>query len=288
MTESYCGKSCDSCTWRADLRCEGCQTGPGRPVSGDCAIAACCRGKGHETCATCGFLTGCPTRMGRENTPALRQSQRDREAERKKQLDENAPVLGKWLWVLFWLFIPSELGALMTNDSVIQVFPALELPGYLITVAVGLAYALVLWRLTAVGRRYRIAAVCALATMGSGLLTLAGFSQESAAWWLLSLPLMAVELVGVYQEFNAHAEALDGVDDELAEKWRTLWKWNIGLLGALFCCLFLVLVSGLLGALVLIAVSIAIVVVAVLKLVYLYRTAQVFRRYAAQKMEECA
>ena len=226
--------------------------------------------------------------MGRENNPALRQSQRDREAERKKQLDENAPVLGKWLWVLFWLFIPSELGALMTNDSVIQVFPALELPGYLITVAVGLAYALVLWRLTAVGRRYRIAAVCALATMGSGLLTLAGFSQESAAWWLLSLPLMAVELVGVYQEFNAHAEALDGVDDELAEKWRKLWKWNIGLLGALFCCLFLVLVSGLLGALVLIAVSIAIVVVAVLKLVYLYRTAQVFRRYAAQKMEECA
>ena len=84
------------------------------------------------------------------------------------------------------------------------------------------------------------------------------------------------------------AEALDGVDDELAEKWRKLWKWNIGLLGALFCCLFLVLVSGLLGALVLIAVSIAIVVVAVLKLVYLYRTAQVFRRYAAQKMEECA
>ena len=54
-----------------------------------------------------------------------------------------------------------------------------------------------------------------------------------------------------------------------------------GLLAGLFGCLLLVLIAGLLGALVMLAVSIGIVAVAVLKLVYLYRTAQVFRGYSA-------
>lgn len=277
--EGLCGKNCDTCLSREKLACPGCQEGPGRAFSGDCDVAACCRCKGHATCATCGFLTGCPTRMRRENMPALRQSALEREAEWRKWMDENAPALGKWLWVLFWLFIPSEAGSLMTNDSIAGAFPALLVPGQVLTVIVSFAYALVLWKLAAVGKRYRIAALCMLVTAACTILPLTGVQEQSTAWWLVSLPGMAVELVGVYQEFNAHAEVLDGIDDELAGKWRKLWIWNIGLMAGLFGCLLLVLMAGLLGALVMLAVSIGIVAVAVLKLVYLYRTAQVFRGY---------
>lgn len=277
-----CGKNCESCGWRETLACPGCQEGPGRVFSGDCEIAACCRGKGHETCATCGFLDRCRGRI--EDEPARRQRAREREAERRKRLDEKAPILGKWVWVLFWLFIPSEIGSLMTNESLAQALPALELPGQVLTVAVSLAYAFGLWKLTPVGQRYRVAAACTLATVASGLLTLAGLSQGSGLWWLITLPLLAVELAGVYQEYNAHAEALDGVDDGLAEKWRKLWKWEIGLLAGMFGCMLLVLMAGVLGLLALIAVAIGIVVVGVLKLVYLYRTAKVFRAHEAKEV----
>lgn len=283
--EGYCGKSCEICTWRERLGCPGCQEGPGRAFSGGCGIAACCRGKGHATCATCGFLTGCPTRMKREDMPALRQSVLEREAERRKWMGENAPLLGKRLWVLFWLFIPSEIGTLMTNDTIAGAFPALLVPGQVLTVAVSAAYALVLWKLAPVGKRYRAAALCMLVAAALAILPLAGVREQSTVWWLVSLPGMAVSLYGTYQEYQAHAEVLDGVDDDLAAKWRKLWKWEIGFLLGLFGCVVIVLVSYLLGVLAMLAVLIGILVVAVLKLVYLYRTARLFRDHIPSETE---
>lgn len=43
-------KNCDECTYKAELFCSGCQSGPGRVIRGDCKLARCCREKGHETC----------------------------------------------------------------------------------------------------------------------------------------------------------------------------------------------------------------------------------------------
>lgn len=208
------------------------------------------------------------------------------ETERCRLLDERAPLLGKWLWVLFWLLIPNGLAAVMTHENVVQAFPALEAPGMVVEAAAQLTRAGILWKLSEVERRYRLAAVCTLGSVLSVLLSLAGVREGEALWWLFAIPLLAAQLVGIYAECSAHAAVLDGVDDVQAKKWRRLWKWELGLLVSLLGCLLLVVAVGLLGALVMLAVAVGLAVTAVLQLVYLYRTAKLFREWMPRDLSK--
>lgn len=276
--EGYCGKSCVACDWREQLDCPGCQEGPGRVFGGGCGVAACCREKGHQACGTCTHLTGCPQRAGRDRAPEERIRRAEAADQRRRELDRRAPLLGKWLWVLFWLFIPNEIGTLMSSDRVMAAFPLMGMAGELLLLLCGLAYAVILWRLRKTGERYCTAAVCQgiSAVAAVCLAAVDARDTEGGLTFLVTLPVLTAALLATYQEFNAHAEVLDGVDDTLAEKWRKLWKWHIGLLIGVFAC---ILIAGLLGAVVMLAGAIGVAVVSVLKLVYLYRTAKLFREY---------
>ena len=202
------------------------------------------------------------------------------ERERRARLDRNAPVLAKWLWLLFWLVIPSVFSNILTMDTVAGAFPTAGIVGNVLAFLISLAYGVLLWQLREVADRYRTAALCYLAGgIISGVLLLPAIPEGNWLWWLLSLPVMVLELCATYQEFYAHAEVLEELDPELAGKWRLLWKWWIGLLLGLFGCIFLALISAILGLLVLLADAIGLLVVGIVKLVYLYRTAQRFREY---------
>ena len=276
--EGICGRMCDTCTWKEQLDCPGCQDGPGRRFSGGCPIADCCREKGHTACVTCTFFTGCALR--RRDMPQNRLWAMEAERERRVRLDRNAPVLAKWLWLLFWLVIPSVFSNILTMDTVAGAFPTAGIVGNVLAFLISLAYGVLLWQLREVAGRYRTAALCYLAGgIISGVLLLPAIPEGNWLWWLLSLPVMVLELCATYQEFYAHAEVLEELDPELAGKWRLLWKWWIGLLLGLFGCIFLALISAILGLLVLLADAIGLLVVGIVKLVYLYRTAQRFREY---------
>jgi len=45
MSETYCGKSCQTCGYRAETSCRGCL----EEASRECKLALCCRQKGHKT-----------------------------------------------------------------------------------------------------------------------------------------------------------------------------------------------------------------------------------------------
>ena len=276
--ENYCGKDCGACTWRESQTCPGCQNGPGRALSGECEIAKCCREKGHENCNTCSFHSNCWTLKGRERAPEFRQQAAERRAEERRRLEKKAPLVGKWLWILFWLVIPGTIASLMTHESVVEWAPALQFPGEILNAVCSFAYGLILLKLAPVVQRYRTAAYCVLVAAGVGLvLTLLGSEQSSPLWWLLMLLAAAVGLAAEYQEYHAHAEALAGADRDLSEKWYKLWKWYIGSMGAVLASILVILIVPFLGLLVTLAALIAVLVVGILKLVYLYRTAKWFR-----------
>lgn len=283
--EGLCGKNCDTCDWREKLACPGCQEGPGKAFSGECHVAACCREKGHECCATCNFLgNGCMKYKGRDDVPAVRLRDAERKQERRKWMNENALVLGKWLWLLFWLVIPNVVANIMTNGNVVVLAPGLRIPGELLSLLCGLAYVFILWQLREAGDRYRTAALGFLVSaIAGGAAAAVTWNEGSLGLGFLTLVLlmlaMAASLYGTYQEYNAHAAVLEGLDDGLAEKWRRLWKWEIGFLLGLFGCILLMMISAVLGLLALIAVLIGIVAVGILKLVYLWRMAKLFREY---------
>ena len=76
-----------------------------------------------------------------------------------------------------------------------------------------------------------------------------------------------------------HSKVLSGVYNELSEKWEVLWKWYIGLFLGMFGCIIVMLIIPVLGAIAILGYAIGTIVVSILKLVYLYRTAKIFREY---------
>ena len=277
MTKTYCGKDCEQCSFGRANGCPGCQNGPGG--SGEGELAQCCRSKGHQSCDTCNFMQSCTTLHNREQLPIWRQQRRERREEEQQRIDRNAQLLGKWLWVLFWLIIPSAVGSLMTNDTILTLFPQLEVPGQIINILCSVAYMVILLKISPVERDYRTAGICHLLGVVMATLVLV-LIDAFLAVSILALPMVIVSIVAEYYEMHAHAAVLYGVDDELAAKWLKLWRWNLYTYGAMIVSLLLMIVIAMLGLLVLMAAMIALIVVSICKLVYLYRTAKLFREKA--------
>ena len=288
MAETYCGKTCAECTKREELNCQGCKAGPGRQFGGDCELAKCVRDKGHETCDTCGFKGNCGTLRSRESMPDYRIRKIEAEAMRKAAIAKRAPVLGKWLWFIFWLIIPSSIGSIMSHETTAKILPGLVMPGQIINAICSLTYGAILLKLGSEEDRYRTAGICALIAGGvSAVVAIITVAAEEATWTLLfTLPAAVVAMVGEYNEYMAHSAVLSGVDNELSEKWEVLWKWYIGLFLGMIGCILLMLIAPVLGAIVILGCAIGTVVVGILKLVYLYRTAKIFREYPVTQYTE--
>ena len=281
MAETYCGKSCEECTKKEQLKCPGCKTGHGRQFGGDCELAKCVRDKGHETCDTCGFKGNCGTLRSRESMPDYRIRKIESEKMRKAAIAKRAPVLGKWLWIIFWLVIPSSIGSIMAHETTAKILPGLLMPGQIINAICSLTYGAILLKLGTEEDRYRTAGICALiAGASSALAAIINGGSDGATWILIfTIPAAIVAIVGEYNEYMAHSAVLSGVDNELSEKWEVLWKWYIGLFAGIFGSILLMLIIPVLGAIAVIGATIGTLVVSILKLVYLYRTAKIFREY---------
>ena len=275
MAETYCGKNCQDCTYREKLACPGCKIGPGRPVSGDCDLADCVWRNGCESCTGCNFRPTCSLVRRREEMPAKRLQKQEYAQYRREQTARNAPVLGKWLWVLFWLVIPSTIGDLLTQEFVTKVVPGTYLVGILLKDAVMVVYSLILLKMGDRVSRYRTAGICGLVYCGISL------SMSSVlSTLLLTVPGIFMAMVFEYQEYTAHSDALTGVDYRLSNRWSALWKWNLAAYGAMVVGIVLVVfMLSLFGAVLLLLAEIGVIVLDVLKLVYLYQSARFFRRF---------
>ena len=155
------------------------------------------------------------------------------------------------------------------------------MPGQIINAICSLTYGAILLKLGSEEDRYRTAGICALIAGGvSAVVAIITGTTEEATWTLLfTLPAAVVAMVGEYNEYMGHSAVLSGVDNELSEKWEVLWKWYIGLFLGMLGCSFVMLIIPILGAIAILGCAIGTVVVSILKLVYLYRTAKIFREY---------
>lgn len=286
MQETYCGNVCEECLFREKLQCPGCKNGPGKAWRSECELAKCCSEKGHQACTTCSFRTSCGKLWGRKDEPERRLRRREAEQERRKRMAEKAQLLGKWLWILFWLVIPSNIAGIMTNETVAGLWPELNLPGQILQLAVLLIYGGILMKISCQEERYRNAGICCFLSAGANVLLTVMSVRVAPGWTLaVSIPAMILSLVGEYNEYGAHAEVTRDVDSDLSEKWTRLWKWYIRMYLGLFISIVIVWISSILGLLLALAALIGIFVVSVLKLVYLYRSAKRFREYSDSESE---
>ncbi len=281
MAETYCGKTCAECKQKEILSCAGCKQGPGRITGGDCRIAKCCREKGHQECSTCGFCETCSKLRGKQYMPEYRLKAMEAEKCLAAQIAQRAPVLGRWIWILFWLIIPDTVAAILTNKPVVGWLPSLLIPGQILGAVSLFAYGIILLRLTPYEERYSTAGICKLVgSLMNALLCIPFFMKD--AGWLLVFGLIAVVANPISQcfEFTAHRVVLSTLDNKLADKWTTLTKWYIGMYCVLLGTMVLPGLIPFIGALWVFAAAIGMVAVSVLKLVFLYITAKRFREYS--------
>jgi len=291
MSETLCGKTCSECQYKEQLNCPGCKTGPGKHLGGECEIASCCWSKGHQECATCGFNSHCAPLRGSMHMPEYRLKKQESDAVWKAIVAKRAAVLGKWIWIIFWLNILLNVASGMTNQIVVTLLPQLYLPGEILTTLSYIASGVIFLILSPEESRYKTAGICTLvAGVWEAITVVAanGFSFSNpvltAPDWVsvLNIPVAIVLIVNVRNEFKAHSAVLTGIDVGLSANWSKLWTWYCGTLVVSLASVLLSPLFGALSAIIVLAASLATTVISIIRLVYLYQTAKVFRWYAAE------
>ncbi len=279
MVTTYCGKSCENCSNKENLNCTGCQTISGIPANDNCKLAQCCFEKGHESCESCDFNHFCVMLQNREqmrNNPPARVNTNNTQ---NPAIANQAPVFATWIRILFWLCIATTIGNLLANNLITAYIPMLQIPGQFVSAFSSIAYCIILIRLASEESRYRSAGIFLL--LAQILDFLSNFSNSEASLWmsLLSIPAAVLMLLSIHREYTAHALVLSKVDRNLSAKWCLLWKWYIVFLCGIVGATFMTIIVPLLGALIMLGCAIGSIVVEILKLIYLYQTANRFQKY---------
>ncbi len=271
--ETYCGKTCDSCRYAAELNCPGCKAGPGKVAFGDCKIGKCCREKGHTECEGCDFKRNCGLWIGRMSAPQQRIEDRKEEQEKEAEYEQLSAVYGKWLWMLFLLYIGVQVVSLLGNIDALSKISSIGL-------LLGDIIMLVIFtKMSQVNEYYKdtllwgvISAVLKIAQIFLG-------SRTLLITTVLSIVLIIINLIFIYKKFIAYEETAKPVDYVLAQKWKGLWTWYIGTtIGVPASMLLAVIAPGAITLLLVFACSVGALVVAIFEILYVYRTAMLYRK----------
>ena len=185
---------------------------------------------------------------------------------------------------LLWLVVPGTIAGFLSDEALSAHWPDLASLGEILGILCSVVYGLLLLSLARVNGGYRAAGVCTLFVAVAGIIiqSLGGGDPrnvERGIALILTLLAGVAALVGECAECTSHAEVLEPVDMALSQRWRRLMKWYVGLFLGTFAGILVALFSQWLGLLVMTAATVGSLVVAILKLVYLWRTARTFREY---------
>lgn len=190
-----------------------------------------------------------------------------------------APLMAKWLWVMFWANIAHIIINFIKIESSV-VYTAIQ--NILIAIC-SLVICLSLFKMRGEDERYGRAALCQLIPLVINLIpTLVMDSYNTLVWLsvLVSLIAAVLTLLATYNEFHAHSCIVGGLDCELGDRWQKLWVWQIiGIAGTFVSLLLTVLAAGL-GAVLVLIVAIYVLVIQIIYLVTLYRSAKAYRAVA--------
>ena len=190
-----------------------------------------------------------------------------------------APLMAKWLMTMFWANIAHIIINFIKIESSV-VYTTIQ--NILIAVCV-LLICLSLFKMRGEDERYGRAALFQLIPLVINLIpTLVMDSYNTLVWLsvLVSLIAAVLTLLAAYNEFHAHSCIVGGLDSELGDRWQKLWVWQIiGIAGTFASLLLTVLAAGL-GAVLVLIVAIYVLVIQIIYLVTLYRSAKAYRAVA--------
>ena len=194
----------------------------------------------------------------------------------------NVALLAKWMRILFWLIIVSTVANLLTSENVTNAAPPLASAGQILNIAANAAYGVVLLKIASESMNYRNSAICRFITAAVSIAVIP-ISDDTELFIAIPVVILSIvmDMVGEYYEFMGHAEVLRSADRTLSYKWLTLWKWYIGTFLGMIGGTVLAVLIPLIGLIVVLASTVGTLVISIVKIVYIYKTAGVFRNCQA-------
>lgn len=130
-------------------------------------------------------------------------------------MTNNKELFMKWIKNLFYVQCATLVAGIITA------LPFLDgIMGWINTIlAFGTLF--VFFKLSPVKDRYRKATIFMAVTLVINLIS--KFTNIGILTFVGSI----FSLIALYQEYSAHSDMMDGVDDKLARKWHTLFNWQI-------------------------------------------------------------
>ena len=190
-----------------------------------------------------------------------------------------APLMAKWLMTMFWV----NIAHIIINFIKIEFSVVYTTIQNILIAVCSLVICLSLFKMRGEDERYGRAALFQLLPLVTNLIpALVIDSYNTLAWIsvLVSLIAAVFSLLATYNEYHAHSCIVGGLDCELGDRWQKLWVWQIiGIAGTFVSLLLTVLAAGL-GAVLVLIVAIYVLVIQIIYLVTLYRSAKVYRAVA--------
>ena len=282
MASTYCGKSCDNCSYREELKCNGCQNGPGNVFYGDCDVAECCRQHCLEQCMDCESKMGCETYNSAGKKAYFRSIKAESRMKQSNQSTDMERVeacrtMANKVRIIVILSILQIVLNLFTNVKLINVPAALYYTALIANLIVGIIYGVTLISMAQESGRFKVAGICYVASPIVTVLSVFTFSLTLITF--IGFAMVVVSFIAMYQEIYGYSDALRGIDNALSMKWCDIWKklitWLIVMIISVIV-VFLIPIVGLIGV---IAGGIGVIVVSIMRLVCIVDTANAYDNY---------
>lgn len=199
---------------------------------------------------------------------------------------KNAALLGEWIRVMFWLQIVAVILGLF--EELFEESSVLAILASLASYGISIANSVILIKLKEVEDWFKSAGICYLISGLSGfviaVLLLGGATLIAS---LLTIAIMVVQVRGNYCECTGYEVVLQGLDNDLAEKWARQWKLELICTVTLIVSAIVMLVSAfggggfltVLAGFVALIASVGALILGIMRLIYLYRTSEIFQNY---------
>ena len=186
-----------------------------------------------------------------------------------------APLMAKWLMTMFW----ANIAHIIINFIKIESSVVYTTTQAILVNVCTLIICLALFQMRGEDKRYRLAALFMLIpiVLDTVFGVVIGYGDSIGMVILVALISVILSLLAAYYEFHAHSCIVGGLDSALGDRWQKLWVWQIiGIAGTFVSLLLTVLAAGL-GAVLVLIVAIYVLVIQIIYLVTLYRSAKAYR-----------
>ncbi len=283
MSSAYCKKDCLTCSWKEQLNCPGCKNGPGSNSAGSCDIAECCRAEGCSYCTNCSKAGTCELFSVCEEMPEMRGNAREPgEREVSEYTLQKVKSMSIWTNILFIVSLISAVGSIVST-LIELAYPSFAILSTAIDTVLLIIIIVAFFALGKYEDKFKHAAILNIVSVAIAFVYL--FFNKGIMSLVIFLVMLVITLWYISCEANGYASILRDIDIYLSAKWdkylKLVFRTIIALVITSVTAVIALIIPPfiILWLIVILAITLFFLVLAIVKLCYMYQTVSALKRF---------